>query len=420
MLDVTVFGEVDGPFKPRGQVARGLRHVARIVEDYGVKLHAGLEAARAEESSAARGAQPEGLRGRQGGQALVHQPPAELRDLYGVRHGAENRGQRPSRDVAAQARAQAHVQKSPHGGDAARNVHVRGRAVGDMHSALAYELQLRLFGEHAVCHDRVAAISAEEAVFVIGRAVKGAPGAELAHELHLSPVLGQVRLHRQAALALYGSQLAQECVGAAGYEAGRQHGLRPLIAALGRLQPASDGTGRARGVRLPQAVRRARIHADLAHHGDEAAFFQHIHEQQRRLHVRGGKDAGAGVRPADHVLDKAAVGARGVVQIGKAALLREGAGVQPVKQLHVHTRAAICKLRSVDVQVHKAGQDQATRAVEHRQARVLLRQSAEHPCGAPVLTDGVAALHALQLPRREAVADVALYCKTQLCHRSSP
>ena len=201
VLYVAVVGEIYRTLQPRGDVALPRRAVAAVVHDDGVELPAGPETAGVEELPSPGGAEVEGLLRGEGAQAAVHQPPAELGYLYGVGHGAEDARHRAARHVAAEAGAQPHVQEAAHGGDAAGDVHVRGRAVRDVHAPLAYELQLRLLREHAVSHDRRPALAAEEAEAVVGRSVKGAVREERVDELHLGAVLGEVRLHGKAALA---------------------------------------------------------------------------------------------------------------------------------------------------------------------------------------------------------------------------
>ena len=417
MLNVAVVGEIYRALQPRGDVALPRRAVAAIVNHYGVELLAGQEAACVEKLPAAGGAEVEGLRRAQRLQALVHQPPAELGDLYGVCHGAEDARHGPASHVAAEAGSQAHVEEAAHRGYAARNVHIGRRAVRYIHSPLAYELKFLLLREHTVGHDRRPALAAEKAEAVIGIAVEGALRAEGAHELDLSHVLGEVRLQGESALAPYPAQGAQQRIRARGYESWRQHRRRALIASLGGLQPVQHGRDGTLRIPLAQPIRGVPVHAHLAHHGNKAARLQLVHEQQRGLGVCRCEHACAGVRAAANILHEAAVGPVRVLEVRKAALLREGVGIEPVKQLDVHAGAAVGELRGVDVQVNKSGQNELSRAVYDRQTRPTLGQLAENTGGVPVLTDEEGSAGTFQLTRGKAVADVALYDKAVFRHR---
>ena len=61
--------------------------------------------------------------------------------------------------------------------------------------------------------------------------------------------------------------------------------------------------------------------------------------------------------------------------------------VQPVQQLQIHPLAAEGILGGVDVQIRQPRHDQGAGVIQNRQARILLRQRAEHPGGLPLEAD---------------------------------
>ena len=109
--------------------------------------------------------------------------------------------------------------------------------------------------------------------------------------------------------------------------------------------------------------------------------------------------------------DKAAVGPVRVVQLLVFRLLREGIGIQPFQQLHIHTEPAEGKLRRVDMQIRHARQDQPVAVVQNRQLRIALRQRTEGACDAAVLYNDIALLHQDQLVHAAAEAEISLYNK---------
>ena len=102
------------------------------------------------------------------------------------------------------------------------------------------------------------------------------------------------------------------------------------------------------------------------------------------------------------------VGARGVVQIPVLGLLREGIGIEPVQQLHIHTESAEGKLRRVKMQVGHAGDDQPITVVADRQLAVAQRQLGENALAAAVLHDDIAVLSDGDLVGIFALADMSL------------
>ena len=84
---------------------------------------------------------------------------------------------------------------------------------------------------------------------------------------------------------------------------------------------------------------------------------------------------------------KLAVGALGILHRGVFFLLREGIGIQPVQQLHVHSQSPEGKLRRMDMQVGDAGDDQPVAVIHQRQRGKTLRERLKHAGTAAVNAD---------------------------------
>ena len=93
------------------------------------------------------------------------------------------------------------------------------------------------------------------------------------------------------------------------------------------------------------------------------------------------------------VVHEAAVGPVRVLQFLIFGFLREGIGIQPFQQFHIHAESAEGKLRRMDMQIGHARQDQLLAIIQHRQLRILFRQRPEYARNAAVLYNKIAVLH---------------------------
>ena len=125
----------------------------------------------------------------------------------------------------------------------------------------------------------------------------------------------------------------------------------------------------------------------------------------------GGENGRARGRAVQQMVHKAAVGPVRVVQLLVFRLLREGIGIQPFQQLHIHTEPAEGKLRRVDMQIGHARQDQPVAVVQNRQLRPALRKRPEDARNVAVLNDNITVLHTNQLVHAAAEAEISLYNK---------
>ena len=152
--DVPVLREIDGALQALLHGMGSRRIVPAVIQNQKVALIAGEEGPHlTEEGAAAHGAQPEGLGRGERGEGVIHQPPAELGDLDGVGHGAENGAVGAARHIAAQAYGDALLQIAAGGGDAGGQVGIGGGAVGHVDLPLPYPGDLIVIGEDAVGHD---------------------------------------------------------------------------------------------------------------------------------------------------------------------------------------------------------------------------------------------------------------------------
>ena len=182
---------------------------------------------------------------------------------------------------------------------------------------------------------------------------------------------------------------------------------RALVAAGDFRHPPAGGLGGLGGA-LDQVVGAVAVHVDLADVGDQARGLQVVHEELRCGHVQRAEDDGAGGGAVAQVVRKDLVGVAGVGEVRVLGLLREGVGVQPVKELQVHAQAAEGVLGRVDVDVAHAGDHELARAVNKGQVGVALRELGEDAGGLAVDADQVAVLGAGDLLGARAVADVPL------------
>ena len=121
-------------------------------------------------------------------------------------------------------------------------------------------------------------------------------------------------LHGQAVLPPKLAERVHQIVGTRRDEARRQDGLR-FFEFLRRLEPR-DRIPHGLILRdLAQINRAVAVHVDLADVGAQAALLQQLHQVQRRRHMDGGKNTGAGGRAVDKVTHKALIRAVCIFQI---------------------------------------------------------------------------------------------------------
>ena len=137
--DVSVIAQIDVTLQALEQRVAVVVQVA-VVNDEGVELVAGLEAAYAAEEAAGRlGGYPEGF-GQGEEAAVVALLVAEFADLDGVDHRAEDAEVVAAADVAAEAYGYACFEEGAHGCQSGGEVKVRRGAVGHHDAAAAHEL----------------------------------------------------------------------------------------------------------------------------------------------------------------------------------------------------------------------------------------------------------------------------------------
>ena len=190
---------------------------------------------------------------------------------------------------------------------------------------------------------------------------------------------------------------------------------------IARLRLADPALGVAQGLvggDLAQVDRRVAVHIDLAHEAFQPHRVQLLHKKLRRGHMDGGEDGRA--RAAQQMVHEAAVGPVCVVQLLILGFLREGIGVEPLQQLHIHAEPAEGELRRVDMQVGHTGQDQPVAVIEHRQRGIARRQRLKDAGDAAVFHNDAALLQTDDLIHAPAEAEIAFYyisihCSVLLC-----
>ena len=58
------------------------------------------------------------------------------------------------------------------------------------------------------------------------------------------------------------------------------------------------------------------------------------------------------------MIDELTIGQVGILQIRKFPFLREGVVLQPLQQFHIHPKAAVSELGSMDMKIGHTGDDQ--------------------------------------------------------------
>ena len=188
------------------------------------------------------------------------------------------------------------------------------------------------------------------------------------------------------------SKLLQKGTGAGGYKPGRQNGLCPGEVTTA-LQPPPGFRHGLFHAGFSQIVRAQPVHIHSSHTGVESRFLQQLHEKESGLGVGGGEDGGAGGEATFQSVNKAAVGGPGIGGVLIPGLLREGVGVEPVQKLQVHAQPPKRKLGSVQMQVHKARNNQLISVVPQRIRRVFLRNFRKDALAEPILTDQITVFH---------------------------
>ena len=261
---------------------------------------------------------------------------------------------------------------------------------------------------------------AEHAELLIRVAVVLRARAQLADPGDLRIVFRQMALHRQVVFHPQPRQPEHQIVRARRDEARGQDGPDVGITLLRLADPA---LGVAQGLvsgDLAQVDRRVAVHIDLAHEAFQPHRVQLLHEKLRRGHMDGGKDGRARGRAAQQMRGEAAIRPFGVVQVLVFGFLREGIGVEPLQQLHIHAEPAEGELRRVDMQVGHTGQDQPMAVIEHRQRGIARRQRLKDAGDAPLLHNDAALFQTDDLVHAPAEADISLYyisvhCPVLLC-----
>ena len=190
------------------------------------------------------------------------------------------------------------------------------------------------------------------------------------------------------------------------------------ITLLRLADPALGVTQGLVGGDLAQVDRRVAVHIDLAHEAFQPHRVQLLHKKLRRGHMDGGEDGRARGRAAQQMRGEAAIRPFGVVQVLVFGFLREGIGVEPLQQLHIHAEPAEGELRRVDMQVGHTGQDQPMAVIEHRQRGIARRL--KDAGDAPLLHNDAALFQTDDLVHAPAEADISLYyisihCSVLLC-----
>lgn len=128
--------------------------------------------------------------------------------------------------------------------------------------------------------------------------------------------------------------------------------------------------------RFAQIIGRSDVHVHLAHIAVKAALLHAADQIRGSFPMDGGKNAGMEGAVPDHIVNEGVIDRPGVVHVRKAGLLREGVLIQPVRQKHVHSKASLDILGSMDMQVRKGGNNHAFAVVRDLCAFILLRKNA--------------------------------------------
>ena len=280
----------------------------------------------------------------------------------------------------------------------------------DEYAVFLHQRLLVLVRVDAVCHDaRISA--AEEAKLLIRVAVMLRAGTQLPDPRDLGVVFRQMALHGYAVFCLQPRKAVHQIVCAGGDKARRQNRLHGPVCFLSLAEPPFRVPQGLIGRDLAQIDRRVAVHVDLADIARQARTVQLLHEKLCGGHVDGGENGCARGRAVQQVVHEAAIGPVRVLQFLIFGFLREGIGIQPFQQLHIHTETAEGKLRRMDMQIGHARQDQLLAIIQHRQLRVSLRQRPEDARDAAVFDDNITVLHADQLVHAAAEAEISLYNK---------
>ena len=110
-------------------------------------------------------------------------------------------------------------------------------------------------------------------------------------------------------------------------------------------------------------LRTVAVHVQLADISAKARLIQLAHELQRRFGMDRREDGGAGRRGMEQIPREEGVAFSGVIEVGVAAFLGIGIPLQPVQELKIHRCTAVAVLRSMQMEIAHAGQNQPAAAV---------------------------------------------------------
>ena len=305
------------------------------------------------------------MQGLPGGQAL----PGHRLHLVGIGQRALHRQAGAAADVAGDADRHAGRLGGAPIEQAAAQKQIGRRAVRDLRAGLRQRLPVGVVEPDAV---RQHAARAQKPGGGVDIEVAACGGEQLAHPLHLGPVLGHMRLHvdarvRRAQRAGH-RQLSRR---AGGCEAHRHRISEPVDAVPARDQLDTVAFSLRRIVE--QFGRRMAVHQHLAGDQPHAARLRGGEEKVDAVPVHGRKHHRAGGAVRQQRVEEALGAALRMQRIGQPRLGREGVRVQPVEQLGAVAGDHV-ELRAVHVRVDEAGQDQpAAVVVLHMVGRRRLR-----------------------------------------------
>lgn len=330
--------------------------------ELGVPVLANLEAAslvlEAEALGAAAGGEVKDLLGGELALLLLLAVEAHgdvARDEGSLAGVFENRGRVAAADVGAQADVDALLPQPADAGGAAGDGGVAAGAVGDLALAEGDEAGLLLGQVDGVGEDH---LGVEQAVVVVDLGVGAGLGEQLADELDLAGVFGNVRLGEVVIVLLQLGEGRHGLAGARGGEARGDDGGDAVVGRVNLLHVVNGLLGGLDGglgglVAVVVRVEARHVHADAADKGALADGEAQVRQQVGGGDVDGGVVGGGGGAVGQGAADDGRVDAAGPVEVLEAGLDGEGVLLEPVEEGSLAKDACVGVLRGVNVGVWK-------------------------------------------------------------------
>ena len=163
---------------------------------------------------------------------------------------------------------------------------------------------------------------------------------------------------------------------ACGHEPRGNNGFHALVAFHMCCQALYVSDSRLGAVR--QRLRAVSVHAYQTDIRTHPRLVEQVRQPAGSVCVGSSKDRSPHRAVQPQVVHKTAIHIIGISKVGIALFLREGVGIEPRQQLHIHCNPHVAVLRRMHMQVVHRGDQQGIPKVAHLRACILRGQGLEH------------------------------------------